>query len=540
MNLKDALSVLSKSSPYAVATERSATVADELDKIKSYLYIKTNIEEDFESLILPLKDTEQKIIFLCGSSGDGKSEILTRYSQKAEYSHIQFHLDATHSFNPKLDAIATLDQLFTHYKATNKPLVVGINLGMMANYAQEGATEHDDIKSAMQRHTAEGQNSEEITFLSFEDHKYSKFSFKHGKPHSEFANRFMKKLTQQPSADDPNPIWELVLESEASNQNLKIVANYKLMAIESVQQTIVEMLMKARLAKDQFLTARSLLDFIHVLLVGDDYLFDNLFLSKNNELSERIMSFDPALIRTKNLDKFTLSLNLNLGDEKLSEFITCIDQFGIKELEVPASYIRLFYVLRDAELGNNYHLQFSSDFKNKLLTEYANILVAHRSYQNEKNESEKNVLSDFYKHTLFTALWRYINRSAPQLKNKQFLIANENEMLFSTELKLLIDWQLISQYHSSDLMAFKALMKVNGKTIYPPLPVNINLYELLQRLNLGYRPNKYDKSCVLLLDELVEKIKIEMSKTDALIIIDGSKTYEAEIDGGLIEITGDN
>jgi DNA phosphorothioation-dependent restriction protein DptF len=53
MDLRQALSVLSKSSPYAVSTERLDLISTELDNIK--------------------------IIFLCGSSGDGKLEMRSRH-----------------------------------------------------------------------------------------------------------------------------------------------------------------------------------------------------------------------------------------------------------------------------------------------------------------------------------------------------------------------------------------------------------------------------------------------------------------------------
>lgn len=535
MDLRQALSVLSKSSPYAVSTERKNGEPSELDVLKEYLYIETIIEGDFRKALNQISENE--IIFLCGSSGDGKSEIMTRYSQSDKYAHLDFHLDATHSFDPKLDAIATLNNIFTSFKSNNRGLVVGINLGMMSSFAKEGDDNHSDIKLAMQAHIEKGVSSANLNFLNFEHNKYAKFCFKDGMPHSEFASQFMHKLTKQSDASFTNPFWDLMLENQKLGQDSITVANFKLLAIESVQKTIIELLMKARLAKDQFLTARALLDFIYSLLEGEKYLFDNLFLSANNELSDKIESFDPALSRTENIDNFVLTFNLNLEDPNLAVFNKFLEEIGIKGLSEPASYIRLFFILQHAEFGNNYHKTFSSDFNNQLLSDFASVLLAHQYYKSDHDENEKVTITNFYKKTLFTALWRYINRSTPQLKSKQFLVSKENNVLFATELKLFIDWPSISEYNSNDLMSFDALIKVNQNRIEPALPVNINLLELLQRLNQGYRPNKYDKSCVLLLDELVEQIKLEMAKSDSLIIIDEKDTYEAERDGSAIEMT---
>ena len=537
MRLKEALGVLSKASPYAVATEKSQQRQSLLDKIKSYLYIEMPIEEAFNEAIESFAKNDKKILFLCGSSGDGKSEIMARYSQQAKHSHIKFHLDATHSFNPRLDAISTLDAIFSDFKEQSIPLVVGINLGMMAKFAKEGADVHSDIKKAMLLHIEHEKDSESIDFLSFEQQKYSKFAFKDGKPDSSFASQFMQKLTQQSTPKNMNPLWELMNECDALKNDVVTVSNFKLLAMEPVQNVIIELLMKARLSKEQFLTARSLLDFIYALLTGQDYLFDNLFLNNNNELSEKVMSFDPALIRAEKIDKLVLTLKLNIEEPKFTEFKEQLKGIGVTGLKNAASYIRLFYILREASFGNNYHHEYSNEFTNNILFDYSKVLLAHQNYIDESNEDEQNIINDFYRHTLFSALWRYINRSAPQLKKKQFLISKENDVLFATELKLLVDWKSISKYDSSDLMSFKALIKVNKEPIKPALPVNINLFELLERLNLGYRPNKYDKSCVLLLDELVEQIKLEMAKSDTLIIVDETVTYDAERDHGLIEIT---
>ncbi|MEI6538463.1 MAG: DNA phosphorothioation-dependent restriction protein DptF [Planctomycetota bacterium] len=78
-----------------------------------------------------------RVIFVCGSSGDGKSELFRRIY--ASYgTKVRFHLDATHSFDPQKDPIQTLDDQFSEFKAGKQTLVVGINIGMLENYADDG------------------------------------------------------------------------------------------------------------------------------------------------------------------------------------------------------------------------------------------------------------------------------------------------------------------------------------------------------------------------------------------------------------------
>ena len=79
MLLRQALSILSKASPYAVKTLTHDNQKSDFDKYKNYLYIETDIEKDVGQALATASKND--IIFVCGSSGDGKSEILvTDYS----------------------------------------------------------------------------------------------------------------------------------------------------------------------------------------------------------------------------------------------------------------------------------------------------------------------------------------------------------------------------------------------------------------------------------------------------------------------------
>ena len=60
IDFRTALSVMSKSSPYAVSTERSTVLSEDLDAIKKYLYVKTDIETDFKKELSRLSGTDKK------------------------------------------------------------------------------------------------------------------------------------------------------------------------------------------------------------------------------------------------------------------------------------------------------------------------------------------------------------------------------------------------------------------------------------------------------------------------------------------------
>ena len=112
MSLRQLVAMLSKSSAEAVATLGKSD--PQAKKLKTYLHVKTNVEKDLQSKLEA--DASKRIIFLCGSSGDGKSEIFKRIHNKFKGGY-DFHLDATHSFHPSKNAIQTLDEKFSEFKA---------------------------------------------------------------------------------------------------------------------------------------------------------------------------------------------------------------------------------------------------------------------------------------------------------------------------------------------------------------------------------------------------------------------------------------
>lgn len=523
-SLRSALAVLSKSSPQAVEIEQ-----DEADKnvYKQYLYIPTDIEKDFSRQLDELQPGE--IIFLCGSSGDGKSAILTRYSRKHR-DRIKFHLDATHSLNPHKDAVSELDRLFSDVTETKQPLVVGINVGMMGNYAEGGREAHREIRASMNAHI-QGDTDSTSNHYFFDFERYPKFEFRDHAAHSNFAEAFMQRLTQHES----NPFIDLLEEHDNRGEEQVLCANFKMLMLPSVQQVIVDALMKARLIKDQFMTSRALLDFIHHLLTSPCYLFDNLYASADNELSQRIVGFDPANIRSKQIDQFILELKLGLIDGEFNEFREALRQLGLGEELEPDSYIRLFHMLQGTEFSNNYHARFESDFSNSLLEQFARIWKLHDSYYNDSPKEDAHAIQSFYNDVLLDGLRRYMNRRAPDLRRGQYFITEYNRVKVVAALKIKPDFSAIANDKALHAASFSAHVKV-GDTPLPGMIVGINLYELLIKLKAGYRPNKHDKSTVLILDELVSQIIEVANREDTLFFFDESERYEVEQDDGFLQV----
>ncbi|MGF1742048.1 DNA phosphorothioation-dependent restriction protein DptF [Vibrio profundum] len=530
MNLAQALSILSKSSPYAVSTERG-TDNDRYKAYKDYIYIETEIESDFKKALTSARSRD--IIFLCGSSGDGKSEILTRYSQTYK-STCDFHLDATHSFNPSQTAIQALDERFSDYKDSQRPLIVGINIGMLGNYAEEGAEIHDDVKRSIQAFL--GNHSENIPvnhkYLDFE--QYPKFKLSSDVSTSDFAAKLLSRLTEQ-TLD--NPFYALCDNEVKKSGHSTLSANFTLLGLESVQQNIIALLLKARLIKDQFLTARALLDFVYQILAMDGYLFDNLFSGADNELLEHIQSFDPSNIHTRKVDEFVLQFGLGIEDKGFTSLRNQMKPLGIFDVSSAASYLRMVYLLKDeSQFANDYIDELKADFDNSLVEQYAKNWLLHREF--DGSGKQKKELNKFYKDILIAAIHRYCNRNAHALDKDQFFISEYNGFKTAAELEIKPDFHAIKTQGVSKIGAFPAYLQVDGNVL-APMPISINLLDLLSKINQGYRPNKHDKNAVLLLDEVIEQMIALANEKDTLFILKKDKRYKVmNEDDEYFEVSG--
>lgn len=542
ITLRKALGVLAKSSSFSVTTVTHRQ-KDEFDQLKEQLFVKQEIEAELQRYLDVAKPGE--IIFLCGSSGDGKSEILTRCQSDPRYQRrFIFHLDATHSFAPRQSAIDALNELFANHHQQSSPLLIGINTGMLANFAREGAECHRVIRSAIdsflsgQQDESRPYRNENCSFFDFEH--YPKFQFDENKQYSSFIKTLLDNLTR----DDDNNLFQFIFRRDESiNPDLKEVANFKLLCMPGVQSVLITQLFKARLIKDQFVTTRTLLDFLHHLLMGPGYLFDNLFTGAENDLIKKVSDFDPARLHTYELDQFVLRYELGLVDADLDDFLAALEPLHIKfdrqnvKSGDATSLIRLFWLLQYESLGNDYHRKFSAFFNESLFERYSEIWHLHSNYT--ADPEQKRSLNRFYAFELIAGIQRYANRKAPELsmQKEEFFLGEFGGVKITAPVEIKPDWDSIRNKHTAHPTGFDIYLKV-GCNALPPVRIGLNLFELLHKLNNGYRPNKYDKNAIVLLDELVELIAEQAKSSRDIKFYDGRfRVYRAKADDDIISIS---
>jgi len=531
ITFRDAVSVLSKSSPFSVKT-MSTRAPDGFDALKNWLYIQQDIEKDLRTCLAQAQPGD--MLFLCGSSGDGKSEILTRAYHEFD-NKVTFHLDATHSFQPNQSAIQALDQVFRTALLERQILVVGINIGMIGNYVQEGHTDLLPVCEAMRAFLESAKQGAPYHFFNFED--YPKFRMEDGVPVAPFAKNIMRRLTA-PSAD--NPFYAAFNQADVRHVEPRLYANFRLLMLDSVQDAIIANIAKARLAKDQFVTARGLLDLLHHVLTGPGYLFDNLFSGGDNELAARVAAFDPALLRTRELDQLVLRYELGLPEPErdafLAELATWNIRFDSEQLQA-ASLIRSLYVLQRETVGNNYHHRFVDEFADQTMRDYAAVWEMHAAF--DGSPDARTALRKFYTAVLTAGIFRYANRNAPELGKGEVLLGEFEGVKIAGLVDLMPDFLALQALAGTTPIAhFNVALRVGGEPL-TPMPFNINLFALLLRLNQGYRPNKYDKNSIVLLDELVEQIKSPVKRGNRLKLYRQRQHISLRLEDGMIDTVGE-
>ena len=508
MDFKTLLDTLARSSAEAVSTLSKSS--DEVEELRSYLYVETEIEHRFVEA-LKTTNSAQSIIFLCGSSGDGKSEILRRHHDLYKDDFL-FHLDATHSFKANQNAVEALNELFDQHRESEKPLIVGINIGMLFNFQNTGDARHAGVKEAIGRFINGERAFDQYQFLSFED--YPKFSLEKGAVGSEFISELLRKVT---AADEKNPLYRAYLNEESNHQQLPY-ENYRILQEPEVQTLIVKTLLHARLKYDQFLSARALLDFIYNLIAGDSVLFDNLFLAPGDGLAGSMVSLDPCLLRSQRIDEFVMQRSLEVTDSEFEEFKKAFStKYGHFNME-PTTWIRAFYVMKDIDIGNNYHKVFSADFRRKLFEDYVHIWQLHQALDDKKQ------LREFYDKTLIASLIKFANRLLTGLGNDAIYLAERNGVTITTKVRIAMDTKALASPASGQIHSFNAAIKVGDETI-KPFPVTISFLELAERIMSGYRPNRHDKNTIVILEEVIDEVTRVASKNGALNFIRGKSEW---------------
>jgi len=518
LSFKQALSVLSNSSPYAVSTLRKNETEDYLLKIKNYLYITPDIENEFKDALENSKSGD--IFYLCGSSGDGKSEVLTNLYKEFEH-RVKFHLDATHSNSQHGSAVDNLNDMYDEFKETKKTLAIGINIGMMQKFIKQGADRHNDIKGALieffeNRH-AKGFIIDNVQFFDFEC--YPRITFDYETITSKFVMDFLAKLTTE---HPDNPFWTCYLAEKGLNTQLS--KNYEILGLKSFQASLVELFGLIRLTDEQFLTPRTFVDFINQILVNEnkDGIAGNLFNEIDNELSSKLLQWDPNNLRKEGIDDFYLEYATQTLSSKFQKIINTLNEINGANLS-PQGVIRLLYMLRYDEALELIPEKLIENFT--VIEERYYLKLIDTYSKNKLERSDEDDYLDIVEDILVKAIFKYTNRKLKEY-NPSYLVNREvNGYLIcnKTDIQADLEWVESNKLKTTDSLPVPLI--VNGKS---PIIFELDFKLLKLALNIcnGFKPNRQEQGVLMKFDELISQIIMKTSDSDSLLILrkDGNKS----------------
>ncbi|MEN8636697.1 DNA phosphorothioation-dependent restriction protein DptF [Pseudoalteromonas distincta] len=526
MRLKEALGVLSKASPYAVSTIRKGKQPDEY-KYKEYLYVEPEIATDFERKLVESNDNT--ILFLCGSSGDGKSEVLTRLCNKLEFQNIVFHLDATHGKTQHGTAVDSLNELFDTQKKQQCKLAVGINIGMFQKFIKFGSERHRDIKNMftqfLKNRHEKGFQCGNAVFYDFET--YPRLDFTKGRVESEFVARFLQALT---SECDENPFHSLyIYEKKVESQ---LAFNFQLLREKDFQNALIYLFGVIRLYNEQFLVPRLFVDFIYQLLTAENKqgLIGNLFTHLDNQISEKIVLHDPLSKSNEVLDSFFLEYVTDSLSHETIKSINYLTKLAGCELE-NVNIARLAWVM-NKEISQKFpNSKLVNLFPERSSVTYLDLY--QRLVKNKFDHNDEDYLVELFEKNILESILNYINRKVPAELNG-FVISRElNDFVICNKLEVELDLEYLEEkiFFSPDLLEIKFIVNQDVELF---LNLDIKVFTLIQNIKNGYLPNRSLHNEFTKLDEFIRELINATSKTKEIRVFDkqGSDNLIAEAKKG--------
>ncbi|NYS30424.1 DNA phosphorothioation-dependent restriction protein DptF [Pantoea sp. WMus005] len=518
LNFYEALNVLSKSSKYSVSTLRMSSDIDEFQRLKDHLYVESEIQEDVAEQLKKIAAGDKEIICLCGSSGDGKSEILTKL-YGAHKEEVIFHLDATHSNSQHKSAVECLNDRFVEYKKNEKPLVIGINIGMLQKFIKQGCDTHSEIKNAIERYfnnrKKKGFSFGGVSFYDFEC--YPRISFSKEVITSDFIKSFLNKLTEK---SDENPFYNLYLSDKKAGG--MISKNFDVLSLPGFQDKLIELFGLARLLDEQFLIPRVFVDFIFQILTkqNDDGIVGNVFSDFDNAFSKCFQKMDPVKLHNKAIDDFYLQYATNSFEEdglKLKDKLNLLTGHKLSSKGIIRASLMFKNYSEDVFI---YDLE-EEDIIKKALKYYLKLIAIYE--KDELNSADENACLDIIEGLIVNSVLIYSNRMLNE-RSEGFIVSRSHESYsICNKINVQADLDSIEKHKliSYDKISIPLILNNDCSLV---IDIDINTIIQCIKISQGYRPNRQNLESVAKLDEMVRRFVEKTKSADSLRLLKGKRT----------------
>jgi len=521
------------------------------DQLKEYLHITREPETILKQIILDAaQDDKASLILVCGNVGDGKSHTLAQIQKdpevKSVISGFNVHNDATESDSPKKTCIETLDVLLDCFSdeklgTTTTKQIVAINLGTLSNFIAETG----DKYSKLANYILENKIVEEDLTYSVDSVTHPHFK------HVNFTDYHLYNLTSQGAKlgildtllerivenKSTNSIYQGYVEIKDENwaKDCLIRLNYEFLFNIDNRKRISDLILRLVVKDKVIISVRQLLNFIHDLIVPANlsklpipeyistiskysisqklhnylpfYIFDNPNLSF---IFNGLKTLDPCYFRSESLDQVILDLNtgktalLNkIIELNFDENISCwIQDDKIKRDFIIAFVIRLEYFTKMHNHQEDNFVRFCKALYFDNTNQSLGLIEIH--------DDIKKAVKNWYGNTYVT--------------DKVMLLVESTQnkfRLFKTQKTKLIPGKK-SKDAPEELLKFTSSLRLNFEGVNNgkshKIEIDYGLFELLERINRGYRPNKIDRNNYMYFSNFVDKLFYEDASTATIYV----------------------
>lgn len=523
------------------------------NSFKEYFHVKRPIQGDLESIVKSATQNKQ-LILVCGNVGDGKSHLLSLLHQRYpdEMKGFTVHNDATESNDPKETYLDTIEKLLAGFKdenlTNNEPqkVILAINLGTLTNFLEERGSSFGSLwKYVKNNHILDTAISEDKTTSPYFKHvnfaDYHLYELTAQGATSIIISSLFKQLTKESS---DNKIWESYQQNCVNcelAEKCPIKFNYEFVRDKQVQETLTHLLIKCIVQYKHLISVRALLNFFYNLIVPlelaplntqeihkavknyspttfinntlPNYLFEHPDLSS---IFRYLHLLDPVALRQENLDQVVIRLittdnvsktfeeeaGLPVTPSYFNNFLRESFQASTKSKNNYTTLINLFirwHFFKGTKQGKTQgddiyqkYLQSLYHFNN----DGSQISVPHQNLYNEIKE----------------AIYKWNGNAFQNDMVNVFIGHQQNKYKISQNLKLKpkVPPHRLPQ-NKETLKKFKDTLTLRysiegNNTSEIEIAIDYELYQLLQKVVKGYRPNKLDKSNHINFVHIVDKI----------------------------------
>lgn len=539
---------------------------DSFNSFKRYMHITRKVEKELSTLIQRVKESDKNhLILVCGSVGDGKSHLLSYLKSNINYlsDYFYIHNDATESNAPNKTSMDTLFEVLSDYtdeelgrKNPDKSILLAINLGTLNNflnsmYADKYSNLHNYVRTKNILEPKIEENSFDpdsyFQFVNLSD--YQLFSLTSDGPRSHFMEEALDKLTDE---SDENPFYHSYINNCnsgcAAAETCPIKYNYELLMQDQVKQTIIKYIAELILKYKTIISSRAFFNFLYNIIVGSEIdqivgkdnlekylgkissgqylssLLPNLFFSfgKYSDTFRNISLIDPVTKRSETLDTLTITFFnttdvIKIFSQYVKEqaihdksFTIAINKISKEERGIALNTLIRFYAFTPKESTNS--LEINDPVYNKYLS---NLFYWNKGNIKNLKELYTEVIKSIYEWNGRSETGTGMININPGRNQLKYTISQSVDIKQYVKDLVETNEEILDKF--LPYMILKFMISGNENAIFS-IRIDFPLYQLLMRINEGYRPNKQDKNNYVNFVNLINNILDYSNQQEVLTI----------------------